>query len=346
MRNSLTALSLSLLLAPAEAVAQAGLQTVAEPGSRPGDERLYGRVQAADGRRLEGYLRWDRNETHWADILDGQKEIPHEHDVEAERLDEELRRRRQRERSLGLPGLSITWDEDDGDPRRVASGIRFGHVRSLAVADDRRAVLVLVSGEEVALIGTSTDIGRSFRGLVVEDAERGEVELRWRELAFVDFMAAPAGMRAPAAERLHGTLRTRGGVELTGWVAWDMDETLTTDVLDAVQGGRRVEIDFGSIAALQPEGRDATRATLRSGEERVLAGTNDVHSGNRGIEITDPGLGRAVVQWRDLESLRFHAPAPGSRAGGSAAAPAGTRPAFDGGRPLRGTVETSRGPTT
>jgi hypothetical protein len=178
---------------------------------------------------------------------------------------------------------------------------------------------------------------------VVEDPEGGEVELRWRELAFVDFMAAPAGVPAPAAERLHGTLRTRGGVELTGWVAWDMDETLTTDVLDAVQGGRRVEVDFGSIAALQPEGRDATRVTLRSGEERVLAGTNDVNSGNRGIEITDPWLGRAIVQWRDLESLRFHAPASGSRARGSAAAPAATGPTFDGGRPLRGIVETRTG---
>ena len=343
MRNSIAALSLAVLLAPTAAAAQAA------PGAGPraADERIYGRVVTDEDVRLEGYLRWDRNETHWADILDGQKEIPHEHDVEAERLDEELRRRRQRERSLSLPGLRITWDEDDGDGRTVASGVRFGHIRSLEVVDDRRAVLVLVSGEEVALGGTSTDIGRSFRRLVVEDARRGDVELRWHELHRVDFAAAPAGALAPAAERLHGTLRTRDGTELTGWIAWDMDETLATDVLDADQDGERMEIDFGSIAAIRPEGANASRVTLRSGEERVLTGTNDVDADNRGIEVTDPEVGRAIVQWEDLESLRFHAPRRGAGTAdavdGSRTAPAGTRAAFDGGRPLRGTVETRAG---
>ncbi|HUF75444.1 MAG TPA: hypothetical protein VMM35_04165 [Longimicrobiales bacterium] len=341
MRNAILALSLVVLLAPEEAAAQA--VPPSGSGARAAGDRLYGRVLTAEGDRLEGYLRWDRNETHWADILDGQKEIPHEYDVEAERLDEDLRRRRERERSLSLPGLRITWDEDDGDPRTTAAGIRFGHIRSLQPVDDRRALLVLASGEEVGMVGMSTDIGRSFRGLVVEDALRGEVELRWRDLDRVDFLTAPSTARAPAAERLHGTLRTRSGVELTGWVAWDMDETLDTDILDGDEGGRRLEIAFGSLAAIRPEGRDAARVTLRSGEELVLDGTNDVDSDNRGIEITDPLLGRAIVQWEELGSLRFHAPAAAGWTAGSAAGPARAHAAFDGGRPLHGTVETRTG---
>ena len=340
MRNSIAALSLTLLLAAAEAAAQAATEQRARGAAA---ERIYGRVVTAEGGRLEGYLRWDRNETGWGDVLDGQKEIPHEYDLEAERLDEELRRRRQRERSLSLPGLRITWDEDDGDPRTVSSGIRFGHIRSLEVVDERRAVLVLKSGERVGLVGLSTDIGRSFRGLAVEDAERGEIELRWRDLGRVDFMAAPATAPPPAAERLHGTLRTRGGVELTGWVAWDRDETLTTDILDGDRAGRRMEIAFGSVAAIEPEGRDASRVTLQSGEVLLLTGTNDVDSDNGGVEIMDPGLGRAIVQWRELESMRFHAPPTAGRPAGSTGAPAGTRRAFDGGRPLQGVVETRSG---
>jgi hypothetical protein len=309
------------------------LALVAGPQAEPAADRIYGRVLTAGGDRLEGYLRWDRNETSWVDFLDGQKEIPWANIREAEELDEELRRRGERERSISLLGLRISWDEDDGEPRTTSAAVRFGHLRSLEVVDDGRALLVLLSGEEVELRGGSTDVGRAFRGLIVEDTRRGDVELRWRDLDRVDFMAAPAGAPPPGAARLHGTLRTRGGVELTGYVAWDMDETLTSDVLDGERDGTDLEIGFGSVAAIEPEGRDASRVTLAGGEELILTGTNDVDSDNRGIEISDPALGRAVVSWDELESLLFHAP-------GSASA---TRADFDGGTSLVGTVETRTG---
>jgi hypothetical protein len=309
------------------------LALVANLQAEPAADRIYGRVLTAGGDRLEGYLRWDRNETHWADFLDGRKEIPWANIREAEELDEEFRRRRERERSVSLLGLRISWDEDDGEPRTASAAVRFGHVRSLEVVDDGRARLVLLSGEEVELRGGSTDVGRSFRGLTVEDAERGVVELRWRDLDRVDFMAAPPGAPPPTAARLYGTLRTTGGVELTGYVAWDMDETLTSDVLDGEHDGGDLDIGFGSVAAIEREGRDASRVTLATGEELILTGTNDVDSDNRGIEISDPALGRAIVTWDEFESLVFHAPESGRD----------TRADIDGGAPLVGTVESRNG---
>ncbi|NIR41674.1 MAG: hypothetical protein GWO22_38890, partial [Actinobacteria bacterium] len=48
---------------------------------------LYGRVTTTDGERLEGYLRWDRNEGTRSDFLDASKEIPPGILREAERLD-------------------------------------------------------------------------------------------------------------------------------------------------------------------------------------------------------------------------------------------------------------------
>ena len=310
------------------------LAVVLGPQSGPSSDRLYGRLLTAGGERLEGYLRWDRNETHWADFLDGQKEIPWEHVREAERLDDEFRRLRELERSISLPGLRISWDEDDeDDPLTAASGIRFGHVTSIEVLDERRALLRLKSGEEMSLRGGSTDLGRSFRSLVVEDSGRGEVELRWRDLARVDFMSAPANRQAPTAGRLRGTLRTRGGAVLTGFVAWDLDETLTTDILDGRDGRRRHEVEFGRIARIERDGSTRARVTLRSGEVITLRGTNDVNAENRGIEITDPTLGRMVVRWDQFESLAFDVADDGL-------APYG---AFEGGRALRGTVETRDG---
>jgi hypothetical protein len=146
-------------------------------------------------------------------------------------------------------------------------------------------------------------------------------------------MAAPPGAPPPTAARLYGTLRTTGGVELTGYVAWDMDETLTSDVLDGEHDGGDLDIGFGSVAAIEREGRDASRVTLATGEELILTGTNDVDSDNRGIEISDPALGRAIVTWDEFESLVFHAPESGRD----------TRADFDGGAPLVGTVESRNG---
>lgn len=326
MWNRIATLALALSMgAPARGAAQ------------PVDDRLYGRVLTAEGERLEGWLRWDRNETHAADMLDGQKEIPWAYEAEAERLDEELRRRRRLERSINLPGLRITWDEDDGDLRTTSAAIRFGHLRSLEVVEERRVRLTLTSGDEVELVSGSTDIGPRHRGLVVEAREGDEVELRWRDLRRVDFLRAPAGMPAPRADRLHGTVRTREGVELTGWIAWDTDEALTTDVLDGREGGRRVEIELGTVAAIAREGRGGARVTLRSGEERVLRGTNDVNASNGGIEVSDAGLGRAVVSWEDFVSVRFHPPE------GGGGAPSSGHAAFPQPRPLSGSVEARTG---
>jgi hypothetical protein len=174
---------------------------------------------------------------------------------------------------------------------------------------------------------------------VVEDRSGGEVELRWRDLDRVELTTPPAGASPPTADRLHGIVRTRAGVELTGYVAWDMDETLASDVLQGRQDRQDQEIEFASIAALRPDGPRATRVTLRSGEELVLMGTNDVNESNRGIEVSDPALGRVIVPWGALESLVFAPPA----AAAAGSTPVVGRSAFDGGRPLFGTVETSSG---
>ena len=54
------------------------LLTFAVPASAQDSHRIWGRVQTVSGERYEGFLRWDRNEGSWVDILDGSKEIPEE----------------------------------------------------------------------------------------------------------------------------------------------------------------------------------------------------------------------------------------------------------------------------
>lgn len=302
----------------------------AAPSYEPAPERLYGRVFTAEGDVLEGYLRWDRNAASWTDFLDGAKEIPADFLREGERLDPEYAALRQRERSLEAFGVRITWDEDDGeDGVTSASSIRFGHIEKLIVLDGRHALLRLKSGEQVRLRGTSSDLGRSMRRLVVEDAEGGDVELRWRQLDSVAFMPAPAGAAPPRSTRIHGTVTTWSGLELTGYIGWDLDESLASDILDGRHDGRDRKIPFGEIASIAWESSRSSRVVLTGGEEVVLRGTNDVDRDNRGIEVSDMAFGRAIVPWEEFRAVTFHPPE----------VPGAPFDAFDGGTALHGTVE-------
>jgi hypothetical protein len=301
--------------------------------STEGADRLYGRVSTAGGRVYEGFLRWDKNEGGWSDLLNGSRETAWENRRDAERLDDRGDRGRERGR-LEIFGVRISWDRRDDDvPPSSTSGIRFGHLRSLVVSGDDRAYLTLKSGGEVEFEGGSTDIGDGFRGLVVEDPDHGEVSLRWRDLDAIDFLPSPRGAQAPGARRLFGTVTTRDGLVFTGYVAWDMDEILTTDVLDGREDGRDREIPFGRIAAIERQGSSGARVVLRDGDALVLRGSNDVNDGNRGISVSDPELGQATISWEDFEAVSFH-PDRGT---------ASRYDDFDGGHPLRGTVWTDDG---
>ena len=149
-----------------------------------GINRLYGTVTTVYGSEFTGYIRWDRNEGSWTDLLDATKP-----------------RRR--------GGSSV-------------SGIRFGHVDRIDVTGRRSATFTLRNGERMELTANASDLGSGLRSLVVEEADGQMVEFEWRDLETVDFEAP--GSTPPMESRMHGTLRTRSGLEFTGYVTWDVDE--------------------------------------------------------------------------------------------------------------------------
>ncbi|MCH7935053.1 MAG: hypothetical protein IIC36_13755, partial [Gemmatimonadetes bacterium] len=299
-------------------------------------DRIWGRLYTTSGDVHEGFIRWDRNEGSWVDILDGSKEIPAENYMawlEAKGADGPPLR------FIDLQGFRISWREADPDfPSTAASGIRFGHLRSLRVVEDDRVELTLRSGEVVELDDRSRNLGRSNRGIVVDVPGRSEVDLRWRDLDRIDFSAAPPGVRA-RAHRLYGTVEDVQGNRYTGYVSWDLDEIMESDVLDGeeMEGGRNREIRFGEIASIaRIEGvtrrAGGARVVLVDGDELDLTGDRDVDRRNRGIQISDPGLGLVEVEWEEFRILRFH----------EADAVVGYD-AFDGGHPLVGTLVTQSG---
>lgn len=230
--------------------------------------QLYGRVVTDRGREFTGFIRWDRNEGSWSDLLDADK-------------------------------------ADEG--RVTTSGIRFGHIDRIEVLDGRSALFTLRSGEHIELQGGATDLGRGLRALVVHDPDVGTAELRWDDLRAVEFMETPEGVPV-RGERLYGTLTTRAGLSFTGHVTWDVDEVYTSDILDGDVDGEDTDVRFGDIEVIEHYGSGASRVVLRSGDVLVMDGSNDVNSSNGGISVSDPDLGQVKVDWDEFEDVRFHAP--------------------------------------
>ena len=314
-RGVLIALAFGPFLSPSPAYSQTS-------------DRIWGRVATTSGDVLEGFIRWDRNEASWADQLDGTKE-----NLEFEFQDWWVLANpddRGRDRVIEYGGYRNTWDDNEPElPSSTESGIRFGHIQRLTAVDRQEAKLELRSGQVVTLTSGATDLGTDLRELLVTDSNGQVHELEWEDLDSVEFFRAPAGSE-PGGQRLHGTVEMQEGPSFTGYIAWDLDEILTTDTLNGEDSnGVRRRVLFGRITSIRPI-NDGAEIALADGNRMELFDDDDVDRGNDGIYVSDPALGMVVLDWDDVEIVRFHSPDPGSISG-----------PLDGGRRLRGTVVTA-----
>ena len=112
---------------------------VMAPMRSSGDNRLYGRVVTTRGREYEGYIRWDRNEGSWADLLDANKRVSSMsferamRDEESRLRDEARRMRDEARRDRDEEQRDRDEDRRDRDEARrdrdVKRDIRFGRGR-------------------------------------------------------------------------------------------------------------------------------------------------------------------------------------------------------------------------
>ncbi len=288
--------------------------------------RIYGKITTADGELLEGFIRWDRNEVCWDDVLDGTID-------RTERGERHARRRSSEKRKVKLFGMTVYSDEgSSGWLDQSQSGIAFGHLKSLEPDGADAAILTLKSGETVNLEAGSTDIGADVREILIEDKKQGEVELTWDDISRIDFSAAPSAVSSAMGYRLYGTLTTRRGDEYTGFVTWDIDEVLSTDVLEGRVDDRKRRVRFSNITSIERRGPGGALVTTKDSATLRMEDSNDVDNSNRGIGISDPKLGRVTVEWDEFEKVIFK-PAPDII----------SYDMYTGGRQLKGTVTTVDG---
>lgn len=218
----------------------------------------------------------------------------------------------------------VQWDREecldtDQLDGRTADGdvsLPFNMIGSIARQSQNSALVTLVDGGEIVLSGTR-NVGEGNRGLYVDDPRYGRVLISWDAFEQVDFSpggTGPAYGDFQPGRPLTGTVFTRSGRRLAGRLVYDLDESETTETLDAPSQGVDYTIPFGLIASIvlpvdEERGAQHARVILNSGEELQLELGGDLAGRNAGMLVfLDSGERPEFVPWSDLEQVDFEHP--------------------------------------
>ncbi len=150
--------------------------------------------------------------------------------------------------------------------------------------------------------------------MYVDDRRYGRVLISWDAFERVDFSPGGSGPvygDFPPGSPLTGSVTTRAGHRLAGRLVYDLDESETTETLDAPSQGVNYTIPFGLIASIaspsrEERGAQHARVTLHDGEELQLERSGDLGEGNAGMLIFVDGRERPeYVRWTDIEQVDF-----------------------------------------
>jgi len=200
-------------------------------------------------------------------------------------------------------------DELDGFTLEREQSLRFDTIRSIARRADGSALVSLLDGPDVVLSGTN-DVGPDNRGIHVDDPRYGRVLVSWDAFERVDFSPAgsgPAYGDFPPGRPLTGSVTTRDGRRFTGRLVYDLDESETTETLDAPARGVDYTLPFGRIASIVLPGLEQdARVRLHDGEELQLERSGDLGAGNLGMLVfAGGGPSAEYVPWAEIERIEL-----------------------------------------
>ena len=263
---------------------------------------IYGKITTEDGDVYEGPLRWGKEEVYWTDMFNASKRENKNLDYLSSRELDRLEDRYDDNDNLISRFVNITWDDDDDHRFIHEFSTEFGNLAALRMRSNSRVEVKLKNGDIIEVSGSGyNDIGAK---ITVLDRELGRTRLSWSDLKEIEFLPTPSNLDEKFGEPLYGTVICDLG-EFTGFVQWDHDERVGTDILDGEEDGDDYEIAFDKIASIERDGYSSSIVTLKSGRQLELRGTNDVDDDNKGIIVTVKGLGRVDIEWDDFDRVEF-----------------------------------------
>lgn len=292
------------------------------------DGFIYGKVTTIDGESFTGQIRWGKEEAYWADQFNGTKE-DNEASKYLSRDDRDRLRDRDRDDRRRISGINWNWSSSRSYDVTHEFRCRFGDIAKLEINRRSEVELTLRDGEKIYVKDGSNDFGNE---VVIMDQELGKMSFRWSRIDIIEFMDTPKSLGSKLGEPLYGTVTVYGG-EFTGFIQWDHDERISTDILDGQSRDGNLDVEFGNIKSIERD-RSGSAVVTKSGRELYLRGSNDVNSGNRGI-IVNTDFGRVDIPWREFKKVEFSA-APNS---------GNSYSTFANPKKITGTVTTTNGET-
>jgi hypothetical protein len=214
----------------------------------------------------------------------------------------------------------IQWDRearvgtDDVHVRSVDGelDIRFDTIRSIARHSGDHVLMSLRDGREV-MLSDIREPSQRHGGVYVDDHRYGRVLVSWE--AFERLELSPGGSGPgfdayPPGRALTGSVTTRDGRRFGGRLVYDLDESETTETLDARFGGVNYTIPFGLIASIVlPDSDHRAEVTLHGGEELRVERALDLGGANAGILVfTEDAEHPGYVRWPEVRRIDFDRP--------------------------------------
>ena len=262
---------------------------------------IYGRITTIDANSYTGEIRWGNEEAFWSDLFNSTK-TSNDYIEYLYRSDHKYLKKNNRPWIVDLLnsffGDLIKYDNDDDHIHVFVC--QFGDMKTIEIKGKKKVDVEFKNGEIIRLKGGSNDIGAKVS---IFDDELGQLEFKWSRIKKVEFLETPPHLRKKFGDPLYGTVETFYG-DFTGFIQWDHDERLSTDVLDGDIEDGDVSIAFERIKSIEKDGWGSL-VKLESGQEMYLTGSNDVNKENRGIIVTVPGVGRVDIKWHDFKKVVF-----------------------------------------
>lgn len=246
---------------------------------------IYGKVITQSGNEYQGPIRWGKEEVFWCDIFNGRKTKNEYRDIW---------RRSKSVTTNDYPTGSMSYNSTK------EFKVQFGYIAKLTPYGTQEVELEMQNGKHFFIQNGSNDFGEEIH---IMDQDLGEVEVQWRNIKHVEFLGHGNKLEEKFGEPLYGTVKTWEG-DFTGFIQWDHDERLSTDVLDGETEDGDVSIPFEKLKTIAKSAGGCEIIT-KSGRSFYLDGSNDVNSGNDGIIVNIPNKGRVDIPWSSFRSVRF-----------------------------------------
>ena len=263
--------------------------------SQPAENQgfIFGKVFTKSGQEYTGYLRWGKEEMYWHDVFNSNK-------IEDKSLFQIETAQKENQGFDTDWSFGSIWRDHYKTTSHIFSCF-FGDIAELEMGKSDKVYLKFKNGQILKLNGGSNDIGST---IVIEDYELGKVKLKWSKIDKIVFMDTPPEIDSPYDIPLYGTVMTKRKGFFEGYIKWDLDERHGDDVLDGDTDDGDKSIPFKNIASITKYKHGAD-VELKSGRTIFLDGSNDVNSGNRGIEIFNPEIGNIRVNWKEFKQVDF-----------------------------------------